>query len=182
MPGIEHRLIHLFAIAPLALWAQVPLPIPDTLSGSSINLTVQEGTWEFHAGEMVNTYGYNGDLLGPTLLLEQGGTVTLNVTNALPDLTTTHWHGLHVSAENDGGPHSLIYPNTTWSPSFTVLDRASTFWYHPHGHGLTDYQVSKGAAGMIIVRDAQEAALDLPRTYGVDDIPLILQTKAIVGG
>jgi len=160
----------------------VPLPIPDTLSGSSINLTVQEGTWEFHAGEMVNTYGYNGDLLGPTLLLEQGGTVTLNVTNALPDLTTTHWHGLHVSAENDGGPHSLIYPNTTWSPSFTVLDRASTFWYHPHGHGLTDYQVSKGAAGMIIVRDAQEAALDLPRTYGVDDIPLILQTKAIVGG
>ncbi|MBK7083549.1 MAG: multicopper oxidase domain-containing protein, partial [Flavobacteriales bacterium] len=94
MPGIEHRLIHLFAIAPLALWAQVPLPIPDTLSGSSINLTVQEGTWEFHAGEMVNTYGYNGDLLGPTLLLEQGGTVTLNVTNALPDLTTTHWHGL----------------------------------------------------------------------------------------
>ncbi|MBL7984153.1 MAG: multicopper oxidase domain-containing protein, partial [Flavobacteriales bacterium] len=82
----------------------------------------------------------------------------------------------------DGGPHSLIYPNTTWSPSFTVLDRASTFWYHPHGHGLTDYQVTMGAAGMIIVRDALEAALALPRTYGTDDIPLILQTKAIVGG
>ena len=162
--------------------AQTPLPIPDTLSGSVIDLTMQEATWEFHPGEVVNTYGYNGSLLGPTLILNQGQAVTLNVTNTMPDLTTTHWHGLHVSPANDGGPHSLIYPNTTWSPSFTVLDRASTFWYHPHGHGLTDFQVSMGLAGMIIVRDAQEAALDLPRAYGVDDIPLVLQTKAIVGG
>ncbi|MBP6390163.1 MAG: multicopper oxidase domain-containing protein [Flavobacteriales bacterium] len=162
--------------------AQTPLPIPDTLSGAVIDLTLQAGTVEFHAGEVVDTYGYNGDLLGPTIILQSGQDVTLNVTNTLPDLTTTHWHGLHVSAANDGGPHSLIYPNTTWSPNFTVLDRASTFWYHPHGHGLTDFQVSMGAAGMIIVRDAQEAALDLPRAYGVDDIPLVLQTKAIVAG
>jgi len=162
--------------------AQNALFIPDTLSGPVVGLTLMEGTWEFYDGEVVPTYGYNGDLLGPTILLEQGEFVTLNVTNALPDLTTTHWHGLHVSPANDGGPHSLIYPNTTWSPSFTVLDRASTFWYHPHGQGLTDYQVSLGAAGMIIVRDPLEAALDLPRTYGVDDIPLILQAKAIVDG
>jgi blue copper oxidase len=161
---------------------QTPLPIPDTLSGPVIDLSVVEGTREFLPGEPISTYGYNGDLLGPTLILNQGQEVTLNVTNTLPDLTTTHWHGLHVSPENDGGPHSLIFPNTTWSPSFTVLDRASTFWYHPHGHGLTDYQVSMGASGMIIVRDPLEAALDLPRTYGVDDIPLILQTKAIVDG
>lgn len=165
-----------------AVWGQTPLPIPDTLSGAAMQLTVQEGTWEFHPGEVVNTYGVNGDLLAPTIILQQGQQVTLNVTNTLPDLTTMHWHGLHVSAANDGGPHSLIYPNTTWSPSFTVLDKASTFWYHPHGHGLTDYQVTLGLAGMIIVRDPEEAALALPRTYGVDDIPLILQAKAIVGG
>lgn len=162
--------------------AQPPLPIPPVLTGTDIQLTLQEGTWEFHPDEVVPTYGYNGDLLGPTIMLDQGQAVTLNVTNTLPDLTTTHWHGMHVSPMNDGGPHSLIYPNTTWSPSFTVLDRASTFWYHPHGHGLTDYQVTMGAAGMIIVRDALEAALVLPRTYAIDDIPLILQTKAIVGG
>ena len=166
----------------LSAWAQNPLPIPDTLSGSSIDLMVQEGTWEFHPGEVIPTYGYNGDLLGPTIILEQGETVTLNVTNTLPDLTTTHWHGLHVSAANDGGPHSMIMPASTWSPTFTVMNRAGTYWYHPHGIGLTDYQVSKGLAGIIIVRDVQEAALALPRTYGVDDIPLILQTKPIVAG
>lgn len=159
---------------------QSPLWIPPVLSGTTIDLALQEDTSYFHTGEPIPTYGYNGALLGPTLVLVQGQSVTLNVTNLLPDLTTTHWHGLHVSPENDGGPHSLIYPNTTWSPSFIVMDRASTFWYHPHGHGLTDFQVSMGAAGMIIVQDAQEAALSLPRTYGVDDIPLILQTKPIV--
>ncbi|MEO8067075.1 MAG: multicopper oxidase domain-containing protein [Flavobacteriales bacterium] len=162
--------------------AQNALPIPDTLSGAVIDLAVQEGTWQFHPGEVVNTYGINGPLLAPTIILQQGQQVTLNVTNTLPDLTTMHWHGLHVSAANDGGPHSLIYPNTTWSPTFTVMDKASTYWYHPHGHGLTDYQVTLGLAGMIIVRDPEEAALPLPRTYGVDDIPLILQAKAIVGG
>lgn len=166
----------------LGLHGQAALPIPQAVSGAVIDLSLQEGTHEFHSGEPVATIGYNGDLLGPTLMLNRGEQVTLNVTNQLPDMTTTHWHGLHVSAENDGGPHSVILPGATWSPSFEVLDRASTFWYHPHGLGLTDFQVSLGAAGLIIVRDAEEAALDLPRTYGVDDIPLILQTKAIVAG
>lgn len=169
-------------LSTFSTFAQNALPIPDTLSGSTIDLTIQEGTWEFHPGEVIPTYGYNGDLLGPTLILQQGQPMTLNVTNTMPDLTTTHWHGLHVSAANDGGPHSMIMPSSTWSPTFTVMNRASTFWYHPHGIGLTDYQVSKGLAGMIIVRDPQEAALALPRTYGVDDIPLILQTKPIVAG
>lgn len=170
------------SLCTVTLRAQNDLPIPPLISGSNIDLQLQEGSWEFHPGELIETYGYNGDLLGPTIVLDQGQEVTLNVTNTMPDLTTTHWHGLHVAPEHDGGPHSLIMPGTTWSPSFTVLDKASTYWYHPHAHGLTDYQVTKGAAGMIIVRDAEEAALDLPRTYGVDDIPLILQTKPIVDG
>ncbi|HRH68214.1 MAG TPA: multicopper oxidase domain-containing protein [Flavobacteriales bacterium] len=175
-------LVILLFVRSLHSGAQTMLPIPPMLLGSTIDLQLQEGTWEFHPGEIVDTYGYNGDLLGPTILLEQGQQVTLNVTNTLPDLTTTHWHGLHVAPEHDGGPHSMIMPGTTWSPSFTVLDKAATYWYHPHAHGLTDYQVTKGAAGMIIVRDAEEGALDLPRTYGVDDIPLILQTKPIMDG
>jgi bilirubin oxidase len=85
---------------------------------------------------------------------------------------------MHVAPENDGGPHIVIPPNTTWSPSFTVLDHASTYWYHPHLHEKTNEHVQKGIAGFIIVRDSEEASLNLPRTYGVDDIPLVIQTKA----
>ncbi len=38
-----------------------------------------------------------------------------------------------------------------------------------------------GLAGMVIVRDDAEAALPLPRDYGVDDLPVIAQ-DATLGG
>jgi len=41
----------------------------------------------------------------------------------------------------------------------------------------TNEQTGGGAAGLIIVRDSAEAALPLPRTYGVDDFPLVIQSK-----
>ncbi len=159
-------------------YGQNPLFIPDTLSGSNINLTIQNGTHQFFTGQVTNTYGVNGNILAPTLLLNQGDSVYFTVNNQIGDTTTMHWHGLHVSPENDGGPHSIIPPNTSWSPKFGVLDKAATYWYHPHLHGITDEHVSKGLAGFILVRDAEEQALALPRTYGIDDFPLALQTKA----
>jgi len=155
--------------------AQTLIPLPDTLSGSMIELTVKDSVKQFIPGINTATIGYNGRYLGPTLMLHQGDSVRFLVHNELNDTTTVHWHGLHVSPMNDGGPHSLILPGQTWSPQFMVMDKAATYWYHPHPHGKTMEQVVKGAAGLIIVRDDEEAALPLPRTYGVDDIPLIFQ-------
>ena len=159
------------------LYSQNELIIPGTITSTDINLTLQNGTHEFFAGETTATMGVNGNILGPTLILNQGENLNINVTNNLGEETTIHWHGLHVSAENDGGPHTIIDPGVTWNPQFTVLDRAATYWYHPHLLDVTDEHASKGIAGFIIVKDADEAALDLPRTYGVDDIPLAVQTK-----
>lgn len=164
--------------APLIGFSQNPLFIPDTLSGTNFDLTVQTGTVQFYAGYNTPTYGINGNFLGPTLFLNKDDSVTLNVHNNLTLPTTMHWHGLHVPPEFDGGPHQVISPSTTWSPRFKVMNNASTFWYHPHGDGTTELQVTKGLAGMIIIRDDAEAALNLPRSYGVDDFPIILQTRA----
>lgn len=157
--------------------AQNDLLIPPTIETTTINLTLDEGTTEFYSGVVTNTMGANGSLLGPTLILNQGDAVNINVTNQLAETTTIHWHGLHVAPEDDGGPHSIILPTETWSPSFTVLDKAGTYWYHPHLHMQTDKHVSKGIAGMILVRDAEEATLNLPMTYGVDEFPIVMQTK-----
>lgn len=157
--------------------AQNALNIPTVLSGTNINLTLQNDTTPFLSGQMTTTMGANGNILGPTLVLNQGDFVNFNVTNQLVDTTTIHWHGLHVSPDNDGGPHTTIPPNTTWTPNFTIMDKAATYWYHPHLHHFTDRHVSKGIAGLIIVKDSIEAALNLPRRYGVDDFPLIIQTK-----
>lgn len=157
------------------LKAQTALFIPDTLSGSNINLNIADSTNQFFPGFNTTTIGYNGRYLGPTIILDKGQTVTMNVHNALMDTTTTHWHGLHVAPMNDGSPHNPILSGDNWSPSFTVMDNAATYWYHPHMHGMTMDQVMMGAAGLIIVRDSLEATLDLPRKYGVDDFPLVFQ-------
>jgi bilirubin oxidase len=161
--------------------AQNPLMIPDTLTGNSISLTLQNGTHQFYSGQNTTTMGANGSVLGPTLLLNQGDFVSFSVNNQLADSTTIHWHGLHVAPENDGGPHTVIPPSAIWNPSFTILDKAATYWYHPHLHSKTNLHVSKGIAGMLLVRDSDEAAILLPRKYGIDDFPLVIQTKDFDG-
>jgi bilirubin oxidase len=42
----------------------------------------------------------------------------------------------------------------------------------------TEYQVNLGLAGLIIVHDSTEASYVLPRTYGIDDFPIIIQSKS----
>ncbi len=155
--------------------AQTPLFIPDTLAGTNINLNIADSSHQFFPGINTTTIGYNGSYLGPTIILNKGQSLTMNVHNELADTTTTHWHGLHVAPMNDGGPHNMIMPSDTWSPAFTVMDNAATYWYHPHMHGKTMDQVMMGAAGLIIVRDSLEASLNLPGKYGIDDFPLIFQ-------
>jgi FtsP/CotA-like multicopper oxidase with cupredoxin domain len=157
--------------------AQNNFLLPDTLAGGVVNLTLQNSTYQFYQGKDTKTMGVNGAILGPTLVFNKGDFVDISVENQLDDTTTIHWHGMHVSAANDGGPHTTIAPGATWNPKFTVLDKAGTYWYHPHLHEFTNLHVSKGIAGFIIVRDDEEKALDLPRTYGVNDFPLAIQTK-----
>lgn len=157
--------------------SQNALFIPDTLSGTSFSLNVQTGTKQFIGNNNTPTFGYNGNFLGPTLIIKKNDSITLNVTNSLSVATTVHWHGFHVAPMNDGGPHQIILPNTTWSPSFKMRNEAATMWYHPHGEGKTEIQITKGLAGMIIIRDNIESTYTLPRKYKVDDFPLIVQSK-----
>lgn len=167
----------LAGMASLTAAAQTPLFIPDTLTGSTINLAMHRDSVQFFPGQITQTFAYNNyNYLGPTLIMNAGTNISLNVDNQLQDTTTVHWHGLHIAAQNDGGPHTVIPPGQIWNPQFTILDKASTFWYHPHTHMKTAEQAMKGAAGLIIMRDAEEAALNLPRRYGTDDFPVIVQT------
>ncbi len=156
--------------------------IPPALSGTTFDLALAKATKSLRPGALTNTYGFNGgDFWGPTLMVQKGDDVHINVTNNLPEPTTTHWHGFHIPANMDGGPHQIIAPGQTWSPHFQVKNRAGTFWYHPHLHMKTMEQLAYGAGGLIIVQDAEEAALALPRTYGVDDIPLVLTSRRFTG-
>lgn len=155
-----------------ALW------IPDTLSGTNFNLTIKDTFAQLVTpGNQTLTGGINNKFWGPTLFINQGQTVHMNVTNNLNDSTTIHWHGMHLPAVMDGGPHQVIPPGTLWQPYWNVTNKAGTYWYHPHLHEMTLEHLTKGIGGFIIVRDAEESALNLPRKYGVDDIPIVLTSR-----
>ena len=137
--GVQQVPVNTPAVAPLLI---PPLLEPTIENGvSHYDLTVGTSQHDYKQARMTDTYSYNGlSVLGPTLRLRSGASVAINVTNALDEVTTTHWHGGDVPAEDDGGPHSPIEPGTTWVADFDVIQPAATLWYHPHRHGVTAEQ------------------------------------------
>lgn len=153
------------------------MAIPPALDLDTFNLVVDEHTHEFYAGLSTHTYGASAEYLGPTLILHRGDSTRIRVHNQLAQITSMHWHGLHVPGDMDGGPQRIINPGESWMAEYQVKNPAATYWYHPHPHQLTAEQANFGVAGLIIVRDDEEAQLDLPRTYGVDDFPVVIQDR-----
>ncbi|MFG2824647.1 multicopper oxidase family protein [Kitasatospora sp. NPDC048365] len=167
---------------PPAVDTSVPLPVPPLLhpepDGDGVRqfeLTLQAGRTEILPGLSTPTWGFNGAFLGPTLRAGRGDVVRVTVRNTLPEATSVHWHGMHLPAAMDGGPHQTVEPDAVWTPSWTVRQPAATLWYHPHPHGSTALHVYRGLAGMFILDDGEEHGL--PTAYGVDDVPLVLQDK-----
>lgn len=139
------------------------------------DLRMQAGEKEFEDGRKTGTWGFNGDHLGPTLRAERGEKVRVRIHNGLDEASTVHWHGMHLPAKMDGGPHQMIEAGGRWSPHWTVDQPAATLWYHPHPHGATEQHVQRGLAGMFIVDDAGSEQPALPKRYGIDDLPVIVQ-------
>jgi FtsP/CotA-like multicopper oxidase with cupredoxin domain len=63
----------------------------------------------------------------------------------------------------DGHPMYAIPPGRRFVYEFQVDNRAGTYWFHPHPHERTGFQVYGGLAGLFIVSDGEEQAADLPR-------------------
>jgi suppressor of ftsI len=167
---------------------ETPLAIPPlapstvTTDGTRVfDLTAQPGESQFVDGVTTATNGYDGAYMGPTLRATRGEKVEVRFHNELTESTTVHWHGMHLPAAMDGGPHQPVAPGEEWDPAWTVDQPAATLWYHPHPHGETEGQVRSGLFGMFLLDDEAESALPLPKTYGVDDIPVAVQDVAFGG-
>jgi len=160
-----------------------PLAIPAEYFGvvekgkRVFDLSLQHGKTEFFRGQKTATMGINGAYLGPVLRLNEGDEAIFNVANHLNQSSTVHWHGVHLPARMDGGPHQEIAAGGLWQPEFTLRQPASTQWYHSHLHGQTGAQVYQGLAGLFYIDDEQSKKSALPKEYGVDDIPLVIQDR-----
>ncbi|HBN5746548.1 TPA: multicopper oxidase CueO [Citrobacter freundii] len=178
--------VALGVVSALPLWSRSvfaadrpALPIPDLLTADASNriqLIVQAGQSNF-AGKTATTWGYNGNLLGPAVKLNKGQSVNVDIHNQLAEETTLHWHGLEIPGEVDGGPQGIIPAGGKRSVTFTPDQRAATCWFHPHQHGKTGHQVAMGLAGLVLIEDEEIRKLMLPKQWGIDDVPVIIQDK-----
>ena len=99
----------------------------------------------------VRMLGYNGSIPGPTMRVDQGSQITVNVRNEGDVDATVHWHGLRLENRYDGVPEETqapIAPGGTFSYRLRFPD-PGLYWYHPHI--MEDFAQEMGLYAPIVV-------------------------------
>ncbi len=116
---------------------------------------------------------YNGSIPGPTLHVDQGSEITVQVTNDGDVEATVHWHGLRLENRYDGVPHETQAPipiGGTFTYKVQFPD-AGFYWYHPHVR--EDFGLEMGLYGTIVVEPSDPSywpAVDRQLTLTLDDL------------
>jgi FtsP/CotA-like multicopper oxidase with cupredoxin domain len=103
---------------------------------------------------MVRMLAYNGSIPGPTLRVQQGAELVVNVVNAGDLEATVHWHGLRLANRYDGtlATQRPIPMGGTFTYRLRFPD-PGVYWYHPHIR--EDYGQEMGLYGNIVVVASQ---------------------------
>ena len=148
-------------------------------------------------------WGYNGSYPGPTIEARSGQPISVRWNNNLPARhllpvdptlhgamgpevrTVVHLHGAKVLPTSDGRPEAWFTPGfgevgPVFDPAFKTYfypndQPAAHLWYHDHAIGITRLNVHAGLAGLYMLRDPQEDALNLPK--GKYEVPLVIQDR-----
>jgi len=156
-----------------------PLRIPPAVSAAGA-LREAPASVDLGGGQSSNVWAYNGYFPGPTIVATRGDTASIHLENGLPEETITHWHGMIVNEQNDGGVWYAIPSGAAYDYGFTIDQRACLNFYHPHPHMLTGKQVNLGLAGAFIVRDAVDTGLGgLGLPFGAHEVPLIIRDATL---
>src|SRR5215216_2678937 len=101
----------------------------------------------------VRMLAHNGSIPGPTLKVQEGSEVVVNVENQGDLEATVHWHGLRLDNRYDG-THETQTPIPVGG-NFSAWCRfpdPGVYWYHPHIR--EDYGQEIGLYGNILVEPA----------------------------
>ncbi|HVM94114.1 MAG TPA: multicopper oxidase domain-containing protein [Terriglobales bacterium] len=206
---------------PVALLAQCPdRPASGTEVKDPYTVTPSNGVLmaDMSLGQSVDQAGYthycyqylspNGVVEAPTLRVNPGDTLQLNVANVIQDSeaskmkmhhaaggpvcgdggtatvssTNVHFHGMPVQpvCHQDDVINTLIQPGS--SPfNYDIPIPADTppglYWYHPHVHGFTEFQVNGGAAGALVVNGMEKVR---PEVAGLKDRVFVIRQQYLV--
>src|ERR671921_485412 len=121
----------------------------------------------------VRMLGYNGSIPGPTMRVDQGSEITVDVRNEGDVDATVHWHGLRLENRYDGVPEETqapIAPGGTFTYKVQFPD-PGLYWYHPHIR--EDYAQEMGLYAPIVVEPADPTywpLADRQLTITLDDV------------
>jgi spore coat protein A len=173
-------------LAPTTLWGynnSYPGPLFDVEAGQTIKVK-----W---TNNLVDGAGQPLDHLLPydTTLHGAGGGMHGMGSSVPQARTVTHLHGGITPSGSDGYPEHWFSADASAAPnglggpagnSFTTTypnaQRAAGLWYHDHSMAITRLNVYAGMAGFYLIRDAQEAALNLPS--GAYEVPMVFQDRS----
>jgi CopA family copper-resistance protein len=128
------------------------------------DLTIGKTAVNF-SGKSAQAVTVNGTVPGPLLHLREGETVSIAVTNTLPEITSVHWHGLIIPNDQDGVPGITfpgIHQGETFHYQFTPRQNG-TYWYHSHAI----LQEPAGFYGPLIIASAEPEPFSYDREYVV---------------
>jgi FtsP/CotA-like multicopper oxidase with cupredoxin domain len=146
-------------------------------------LTAEPVRWEIQPGLVVDGWGYNGQVPGPTLRVTEGDRVRITLANHLPVPTTIHWHGLDVPLSMDGVPglsQEPVPPGGTFTYEFTATN-PGTRWYHSHVD--SNLQLQLGLFGVLIIdpRQPEPEPFDREYTYILSEKALDVTPQVALG-
>jgi FtsP/CotA-like multicopper oxidase with cupredoxin domain len=101
----------------------------------------------------VRMLAYNGSIPGPTLKVQEGSEITVDIENRGDVEDTVHWHGLRLENRYDG-THQTQSPIAFGERFSAVLSfpDPGVYWYHPHMR--EDYGQEMGLYGNLLVEPA----------------------------
>jgi FtsP/CotA-like multicopper oxidase with cupredoxin domain len=104
-----------------------------------------------------------------------GGDMTIDSTNV-------HFHGMNIAPKchQDDVINTLIQPGSagfTYKIPIPATQPPGLYWYHPHVHGFTEFQVNGGAAGALIVEGMEKIH---PEVAGLAERVFIIRQQFLV--
>ncbi len=150
-------------LSPAKLFAAKDQPVgQQILKGNNFKLTLAPQPVNFTGNERMATT-VNGTVPGPILRWKEGETVTLDVTNHLPEASSIHWHGMILPTGMDGVP-DISFPGIAPGESFRYqfkVKQSGTYWYHSH----SGFQEQTGLYGSIIIDPKESYPFSYDRDY-----------------
>ncbi|MDH6522231.1 multicopper oxidase family protein [Streptomyces sp. SAI-090] len=121
-----------------------------------LTLTAAPAMIDLGGGVMPKTWAFDGRTPGKEVRLSVGDTLVAELSNQLPNKTTTsiHWHGIALRNDMDGVPpatQTAVRAGSTFTYQF-LADAPGTYFFHPH----VGVQLDRGLYAPLIVEDPKE--------------------------